>query len=143
MFPPFFGQVWSRPPTDGVPVLSMPHARRFMRFFLTGRKIPDIVEEKSLRSGIGRMCVPCGGRKEGQAMENITVETGSYYPGSRMNKGYPKIVKKGDGLYFDGYRWRTVLDVLFRKGKRQGIDTDYLVSYDEGKRTITITQIDA
>ena len=54
-----------------------------------------------------------------------------------------KIVKKGDGLYFDGYRWRTVLDVLFRKGKRQGRDTDYLVSYDEGKRTITITPIDA
>ncbi len=28
-------------------------------------------------------------------MENITVETSSYFPNSRMNKGYPKIVKKG------------------------------------------------
>lgn len=48
-----------------------------------------------------------------------------------------KIVEKDGVIYFEGYKYRTLLDILLRGGKQQGNTDVYLVEYD-GKSIITL-----
>lgn len=48
-----------------------------------------------------------------------------------------KIVEKDEKIYFEGYKWKDLLDILFRGGKEQGNTGVYLVEYD-GKSSITL-----
>ena len=48
-----------------------------------------------------------------------------------------KIVEKDGEIYFEGYKYRTLLDILFRGGKQQGNTDVYIVEYD-GKSSITL-----
>lgn len=48
-----------------------------------------------------------------------------------------KIVEKDGVIYFEGYKWIDLLDILFRGGKGEGNDGVYLVEYD-GKSSITL-----
>ena len=48
-----------------------------------------------------------------------------------------KIVEKDGVIYFEGYKWNDLLDILFRGGKEQGNTGVYLVEYD-GKSYITL-----
>ena len=48
-----------------------------------------------------------------------------------------KIVENDGKIYFEGYKYRTLLDILFRSGKQQGNTSVYLVEYD-GKSSITL-----
>lgn len=48
-----------------------------------------------------------------------------------------KIVEKDGAIYFEGYKWKELLDILFRGGKEQGNTGVYLVEYD-GKSSITL-----
>ncbi|MBQ4269589.1 MAG: hypothetical protein IJB97_08085 [Clostridia bacterium] len=48
-----------------------------------------------------------------------------------------KIVEKDGVIYFEGYKYRTLLDILLRGGKKQGNTDVYLVEYD-GKSIITL-----
>lgn len=52
-----------------------------------------------------------------------------------------KIVEREDGIYFEGYKWRDLLDILFRDGKRSGNTDVYQVVYDEGKRSIALALV--
>ncbi|MBQ8429400.1 MAG: hypothetical protein IJX30_04830 [Clostridia bacterium] len=53
-----------------------------------------------------------------------------------------KIVERDGEIRFDGYKWRDLLDILFRDGKRQGSNHDYIVVYNEAERSITLTPVD-
>lgn len=48
-----------------------------------------------------------------------------------------KIVENDGKIYFKGYKYRTLLDILFRGGKQQGNTGVYIVEYD-GKSSITL-----
>ena len=48
-----------------------------------------------------------------------------------------KIVEKDGKIYFKGYKYITLLDILFRGGKQQGNTGVYIVEYD-GKSSITL-----
>ena len=53
-----------------------------------------------------------------------------------------KIVEKDGKIRFDGYKWRDLLDILFRKGEKSGSNHDYRVVYNEAEKTITLTPVD-
>lgn len=48
-----------------------------------------------------------------------------------------KIVENDGKIYFKGYKWKDLLDILFRDGKEQGNSGVYIVEYD-GKSSITL-----
>ena len=48
-----------------------------------------------------------------------------------------KIVENDGKIYFEGYKYRTLLDILFSGGKQQGNTNIYLVEYD-GKSSIRL-----
>lgn len=47
-----------------------------------------------------------------------------------------KIVEKDGDIYFEGYKWKDLLDVLFGGGKEQGNTLTFQVVYDESKQSI-------
>ena len=49
-----------------------------------------------------------------------------------------KIVEKDGEIYFEGYKYRTLLDILLRGGKQQGNTNIYQVVYNESEGSITI-----
>ncbi len=48
-----------------------------------------------------------------------------------------KIVENDGKIYFKGYKWKDLLDILFGDGKEQGNSGVYIVEYD-GKSSITL-----
>ncbi len=49
-----------------------------------------------------------------------------------------KIVEKDGEIYFEGYMFRDIFDVLFRGGKQSGDTKIYRVIYDETEKSITL-----
>lgn len=52
-----------------------------------------------------------------------------------------RIVEKDGKIYFEGYKWRTLLDILFRGGKEQGFTYDYIVEYNMEENSIALILI--
>jgi hypothetical protein len=49
-----------------------------------------------------------------------------------------KIVEKDGEIYFEGYKWRDIWDILFRGGKESGTTNIYRVIYNETEKSITL-----
>ncbi len=52
-----------------------------------------------------------------------------------------KIVEKDGEIYFEGYKYRTLLDILLCGGKKQGNTDVYQVVYDESERSIFLALV--
>ena len=52
-----------------------------------------------------------------------------------------KIVEKDGVIYFEGYKYRTLLDILLRGGKQQGNTDVYQVAYSESRQIISLTLV--
>lgn len=52
------------------------------------------------------------------------------------------VIEKDGEIRFDGYKWRDLLDILFRGGKKQGSNHDYIVVYNENEKSIFLTPVD-
>ena len=52
-----------------------------------------------------------------------------------------KIVEKDGEIYFEGYKYRTLLDILLRGGKQQGNTDVYQVAYSESRQIISLTLV--
>ena len=49
-----------------------------------------------------------------------------------------KIVEKDGKIYFEGYKWKDLFDILFRGGKEQGNTHLYQVVYNEREQSINL-----
>ena len=52
-----------------------------------------------------------------------------------------KIVEKDGKIYFEGYKYRTLLDILLCGGKQQGNTDVYQVTYSESRQIISLTLV--
>ena len=52
-----------------------------------------------------------------------------------------KIVEKDGEIYFEGYKYKTLLDILLRGGKEQGNTQMYQVFYNESERSILVALV--
>ena len=52
-----------------------------------------------------------------------------------------KIVEKNGEIYFEGYKWKDLLDILFRGGKEQGNTRTYQVVYDKSEQSIFLALV--
>ena len=52
-----------------------------------------------------------------------------------------KIVEKDGEIYFEGYKYRTLLDILLCGGKQQGNTDVYQVTYSESRQIISLTLV--
>ncbi len=49
------------------------------------------------------------------------------------------ILEKDGAILFDGYQWNSWIDLLFGDAEKKGSDIDYVVVYDEAKKSFTLT----
>ena len=52
-----------------------------------------------------------------------------------------KIVEKDGEIFFEGYKWKDLLDILFRDGKEQGNTDVYQVVYSESRQIISLALV--